>query len=344
MSNRFSKQPSLTAILLIVFALLISACGSGGSDDAESATLDPQAVFTAAAQTAEARRIERFSQTATIDPQSALATSIGPSPTATQQPSAVPSLQLSPTAGTPLPSAPPPGSDRAEYMLDVSIPDGAPMAPNQTFQKTWRVMNSGQTTWSTDYVLVFIDGALMGAPASVPLPNSVAPGENVDITVDMVAPPDPGSYRGYWKLRNAAGQVFGFGTNGSEAIWVDILVQGASEASEVPSTPAGNAAIASIALSVDNAQASGSCPHTFIFTAQITLNKSATLTYSLETGAINGAEVRQPPPATQNLEAGVHPVVYEVSIPSDFTGWARLHVSQPASAFSNQVDFALTCG
>lgn len=349
MSNRMRKFPSWTVFLCVVFALFLSACGSGGSDSAESSTLDPQAVFTAAAQTAEARRVERFSQTATLDPQAILSTSAGPSPTATQQPSVAPSLQLSPTAGTPLPSAPPAGSDRAEYMLDVTIPDGTVMTPNQTFQKTWRILNSGQSTWTTDYVLIFIDGALMGAPATVPLPNSVAPSENIDITVDMVAPPDSGAHRGYWKLRNAAGQVFGFGADGSEAIWVDISVGGASDSTQAPAagetpTPAANAAVSSISLSVDGAQVNGACPHTFIFTAQITLNKSATLTYSLETGATNGAEVRQPPPATQNLETGVHPVIYEVSIPSDFTGWARLHVTQPASAFSNQVDFSLTCG
>ncbi len=42
----------------------------------------------------------------------------------------------------------------------------------------------------------------MGAPAAVPLPKEVAPGEKVEITVDMVAPPDPGPYRGYWELQN----------------------------------------------------------------------------------------------------------------------------------------------
>ncbi len=58
------------------------------------------------------------------------------------------------------------------------------------------------------------------------LPTSVAPGEKVEIAVDMVAPPNPGAYRGYWELRNATGQIFGFGANADESIWVDIVVQG----------------------------------------------------------------------------------------------------------------------
>jgi hypothetical protein len=95
---------------------------------------------------------------------------------------------------------------------------------------------------------------------------------------------------------------------------------------------------------VDNAQVAGPCPHTFIFTAQITLNKPATVSYSLEAGAKSGMEIRLPLPASQNLEAGMHSVVYEVTVPADVTGWARLHITQPAQAFSNQVDFTLTCG
>ena len=63
-----------------------------------------------------------------------------------------------------------------------------------------------------------------------------------------------------------------------------------------------------------------------------------------QVGSKSGTEVRLPLPASQNLEAGMHSVVYELTIPADVTGWARLHITQPAQAFSHQVDFALTCG
>jgi photosystem II stability/assembly factor-like uncharacterized protein len=42
----------------------------------------------------------------------------------------------------------------------------------------------------------------------------------------MVAPSTPGSYRGYWILTNASGQLFGIGQSASNPIWVDIRVAG----------------------------------------------------------------------------------------------------------------------
>jgi Ig-like domain from next to BRCA1 gene len=329
-------------VCLFFLAFLLAACSFSAPGVSEEPTLAPQAIYTSAAKTAEARRLERFSQTATVEPQSLIATSAGPSPTATQPPALAPTTPVSPTVQT-APAAPA-GGDRAEFVADLSIPDGTVLAPNEPFQKGWQIQNTGQITWTTDYSLVFIDGALMGAPASVPIPEEVPPGKTVEITVDMVAPPDPGPYRGYWELRNANGKIFGFGLDANESIWVDIVVESALASQVETVTPAGNAAFAAVVLSVDNAQVSGPCPHTFIFTAQINLKKSATVSYSLEAGAKSGADVRLPLPASQNLEAGMHSIVYEVTVPAEVIGWARLHITQPVQAFSNQVDFALTCG
>jgi hypothetical protein len=327
---------------LFLLSLLLAACGFSAPGVSDEPTLAPQAIYTSAAKTAEARRLERFSLTATVAPQALIATSVGPSPTATQPPTLAPTTPVSSTVGT-TPQAPV-GGDRAEFVADLSIPDGTVFAPNEAFQKGWQILNTGQTTWNTDYSLVFVDGALMGAPAAVPLPKEVAPGEKVEISVDMVASPDPGPYRGYWELQNDFGKVFGFGMDANESIWVDIVVESAPAAQVQTVTPAGSAAIAAVGLSVDNAQFSGPCPHTFIFTAQITLNKPATVSYSLEAGSKSGQDVRLPLPASQNLEAGMHSIVYEVTVPAEVTGWARLHITQPGQAFSNQVDFALTCG
>lgn len=331
-----------SAVFLFLLAFILSACALSAPGLLNEPTLAPEAIYTSAAKTAEARRLERFALTATMAPQALIATSAGPSPTPTQSPTVVPTATLSQTAGT-TPVAPT-GGDRAEFVADLSIPDGTEMTPNQTFQKGWRILNSGQTTWTTDYSLVFIDGALMGAPDSVPLPNEVAPGEKVEITIDMVAPADPGSYRGFWELENADGKIFGFGIDANESIWVDIVVQSALASQSQTITPVADNAIASVVLAVDSAEVSGPCPHTFIFTTQITLNKPATVSYILEAGAKTGAEIRLPLPATQNLEVGMHSIVYEVTVPSNVAGWARLHITQPVQAFSNQVDFILTCG
>ncbi len=336
------KKYKLTVICVLLLSILATACGASENGLSNQATLAPEVIYTSAAKTAEALRVERFAQTATLAPEALIATGVGASPTALQTPTLAAATPVPATAVT-TPAAPA-GGDRAEFVADLSIPDGTEMAPNQTFQKGWRISNSGQTTWTTAYTLVFVDGSLMGAPSSIPLPEEVAPGEQMDISIDMVAPAEAGSYRGYWELQNAQGKIFGFGQNANESIWVDIVVGEALTSLSTTGTPIADTAIASVALAVDNAQVAVACPHTFIFTAQIVLTKPATVSYSLEIGAKVGAEIRLPQPATQNLSVGAHTIVYEITAPESIAGWARLHVTQPAQTFSNQVDFILTCG
>src|SRR5690606_1735985 len=91
------------------------------------------------------------------------------------------------------------------------------------FIKTWRLKNIGTCTWTADYAAVFVSGDAMGAPASQRLGTSVLPGQTIDISVPLTAPGQPGTYRGYWKLRNAAGVLFGLGAAG-ERFFVDIKV------------------------------------------------------------------------------------------------------------------------
>ena len=64
-----------------------------------------------------------------------------------------------------------------------------------------------------------------GGPASIPLTTgTVAPGEELDITIQLTAPMDSGTYRGNWKLRNSSGIVFGIGAAAESVFWVEIVV------------------------------------------------------------------------------------------------------------------------
>jgi hypothetical protein len=118
--------------------------------------------------------------------------------------------------------------DRGQFVSDVTVPDGTLLAPGTTFNKTWRLRNAGSCTWTISYQLVFFSGAQMGGPSAVALPNTVAPGQTVDLSVSLVAPNTAGSYRGYWMFRNAAGELFGLGSHASEPWRVDIKVSGSS--------------------------------------------------------------------------------------------------------------------
>ncbi len=118
--------------------------------------------------------------------------------------------------------------DSAQFIADVTIPDGTVVSPGASMVKTWRLQNIGTCTWSTSYAIVFYTGTQMGAPAVVYLPTSVPPGGSVDVTVNMTAPTGAGHYRSYWMLRNAANVLFGVGPYGTWTFFIDIYVGGSS--------------------------------------------------------------------------------------------------------------------
>jgi hypothetical protein len=117
-----------------------------------------------------------------------------------------------------------PNCDRIKFVSDVTIPDGASLNPGFAFTKTWRIKNAGTCTWTPAYRLAFHSGDPMGGPASVSLPRKVAPGQVIDISVNLVAPGLAGTYKGAWQMRNAEGKPFGSGLSTDGTIWVQIKV------------------------------------------------------------------------------------------------------------------------
>ncbi|HXD10899.1 MAG TPA: NBR1-Ig-like domain-containing protein [Anaerolineales bacterium] len=114
--------------------------------------------------------------------------------------------------------------DQAQFVSDLSAPDGSAFAPATAFTKTWRLKNIGTCAWTTSYKLVFFSGDQMSAPLSVKMPVNVPVGQMVDISVKLTAPTGGGHYKGLWKLSNAVGVQFGIGDSASDAFWVDINV------------------------------------------------------------------------------------------------------------------------
>jgi hypothetical protein len=113
------------------------------------------------------------------------------------------------------------GTDDATLAAET-IPDDTKYLPGATFTKTWRLMNSGSSTWSNDYKLVFASGDQMGANTEYRIPVPVEPGKIIDMSVQMKAPDTAGNYKGYWKIKNPDGTIFGPGGTGS--FWVKIIV------------------------------------------------------------------------------------------------------------------------
>ncbi len=141
-----------------------------------------------------------------------------------------PVVSPNPTAVSTVP-VPTSGCDRAQFIADVSVPDGTTFAPNAAFTKIWRLKNVGTCTWTTNYSVAFVSGEKMGGPDAVLLPQTVVPGQTVDVGVNLTAPSIAGSYRGYWELKNSSGVLFGIGTNADKPFWVDIRVSDTSSVS-----------------------------------------------------------------------------------------------------------------
>ena len=327
MTNTSSR---LTPLLLLA-GLLLAACGSPAPQP--SPTPQPEAVLTAAAQTAAAGLTEQAKPPPSVTP-TPLPTGLPLTPSITPTPTVTLPVGFTPSPGTP----PPGGNDQAEYWADITIPDGTDFAPDERFTKTWRVKNTGTSTWAPEFSLGFIGGAQMSGPASVPLGKTVPPGEFADLSVDLVSPETNGTYRGFWKMRNTAGTFFDF------AIYVEIDVTGGKAGpSPTPGSGGGAGDVSGVSLSVDDANPDA-CPHTFVFTGTITLKEAATVTYRMEAGSSTpGFTFDLPGEQSSPLPAGANPVNFTLDLSDTVDGWAQLHVTSPSDVTSNQVAFSLNC-
>ncbi len=215
------KNPKLFSILLCV-SILLTSCNlpTSQTPTVESA----EGVMTAVAQTVEANALGT-QIAAGLNPTVPVQNTVQPSvPVVLQSPTPQPTATFNPTATlTVTPTSIP--CDRAAFVTDVTVPDGSTYLPNSDFTKTWRLQNNGSCTWNSNYALVFDTGDAMNGPTAVNLTGTVAPGQTVDISVNLKAPASVGTYKGYWRLRNASNAVFGIGANASTSFWVEIKVQ-----------------------------------------------------------------------------------------------------------------------
>lgn len=347
-----NKKSILIILVLIAIPILLIGCGA---KEAAAPTINPDLIYTAAAQTADARLTQIFQSTPSATPAPPTPTNDPTQTAAVQTASALLTqaaiLTLTPQGtapGTITPTLPAgPSGDRALYVKDVTIPDGTVLAPGAAFKKTWKLQNGGTTTWTTSYSLVFISGDQMGTVTSVPLAQQVAPGQQVDVSVDMVAPTTAGTYTGYWKMKNGSGQLF------NDSVYVMISVGSGGPTSTTPpgapsATPTSTGVpgnpISNLSMSVDEGTYLGPCPHTFTFAATFTLNQSLTLTYKLEAySETPGFQFDLPAPQTSTFSAGTYSLSFPLTFTSSGTGWVRFRFTAPVDLTSNQAAFSLTC-
>jgi hypothetical protein len=221
-----------------------------------------------------------------------------------------------------------------KFITDVTIPDDTVFAPNAAFTKTWRIKNEGTCTWNTSYAVVFDSGASMGGPASFALPGEVAPGQSIDISVELKAPTTAATYKGSWMLRNASGVTFGLG-NENKPFWVQIKVQ---EATTQPF------AVTAASFTINPDSYTGVCTSPIILKGKIKTNGagSVTYTYRRDDGFIS-------PPMTKYFDAAGEQNLAEYTMPMDsnpgftWSGEVWIWIDEPNHQSFDKKAFTISC-
>jgi ABC-type amino acid transport substrate-binding protein len=161
----------------------------------------------------------------------------------------IPAYESPATPLPPMPTTTPPICiNGMKYVADVTIPDNNMknptfINPGAGFAKVWRLQNTGTCTWTPSYHLAYAYGNVAAAQMngqSIPIPHNVAPGQNVDVSVNLVAPNEQMTYQGFWQMENDAGNRFG------RTVWVGITTNVNQSAPVATNLPSGNSCEVSI--------------------------------------------------------------------------------------------------
>ena len=322
------KQTRLITPIYLLMILLISAC-SVATVAPPTATPTNDLAATALVQTIQAQS----TQIALLQPTATPLITDTPTPTQTE----TPAVTAAPSQ-TPIPTTAAVSScNLATLESDVTIPSGTVLNGGTSFVKTWRILNSGTCSWNTGYQLIYTSGNSFSAPTAVNLPNSVAPGNTVDISVSMVAPTVLGTYQGYWEFRSDLGVVFGVGTNANIPISVQSVVGSIGASFSVNH----------VDMDVSPSNADVSCPpgQSFSFSADIFTNGGGTVSYywAFSDGTKSAEKTLNFSNASDQTVKTSWALGASTVSPNPFKGWARIYIDAPNHQFFSKQNVTLTC-
>lgn len=102
----------------------------------------------------------------------------------------------------------------AAYDGDVTVPDGTVFEPWEKFTKVWSIRNTGTCSWDEGFYFAAVSGppsmgANQGPYKFRSKKDFIAPGEAVNMAIDMYAPGEPGDYVAHWHMYDDTGKAFG---------------------------------------------------------------------------------------------------------------------------------------
>ncbi len=183
------KKRTLSVVGLLLSLLLSAACSPTVLTSTPTMDLNPFRTEVAATVLAQVSR--DLALTPSITPH--------PNPTATSLPTATPALTASPTVD-PTSGTPTVATENHAQWVSQSVADDTIFAPGDTFTMSWRLKNTGSSTWTADYMLRYYSGDTFGASKEIIIGEEVPPGGEIEISVAMKAPAKAGSYRSDWVM------------------------------------------------------------------------------------------------------------------------------------------------
>ena len=131
-----------------------------------------------------------------------------PSDPATQVPSNSVATTLTQPPGPSVPTPTEPCTNDAQFVEDLTFPDGTEVLPGAALDKRWLILNRGSCAWGPDHRLVQIGESRIGAPRELALYPAV-PGAQAVWQVALVAPEGKGEYISRWRAQAPDGTLFG---------------------------------------------------------------------------------------------------------------------------------------
>lgn len=201
MFTRTSLWRLLAAVAMLT---ILAGCSQSATPTATptpvTPTVDVQPTLVAVQTEAVATAVAGMTQnapTATLTPTSTPAPTDTPTPAGTATPTATATHVFIPWTKTPT-AAP------ADYNCTVTAvkKSVSPITVGINFDTVWSLKNSGLKTWSSaDLDVVYSSGDKLQSKGDLyDLPHDVAPNGTVDITVDMKAPANDGTYKTSWAI------------------------------------------------------------------------------------------------------------------------------------------------
>ena len=150
--------------IIVVFMMFLSACGPS---ETPAPTPDMNAIFTQVAETLamEYTQAALALPAATNTPEPTFTSLASPTvqPLVITTPSVVSSPTFSGATFVPTISATANGCYDAALITDVTIPAGTKFNPGDSFEKTWRISNTGTCDWTSEFKFTYVGGNLFGS-------------------------------------------------------------------------------------------------------------------------------------------------------------------------------------